>query len=135
MPCESPQCANKTFGNDTRAAQPRGFVRVVDNVAALVAVVDVKAAAFVDIGDKGSLDVLLNVERNSEPTTSIVTLFNNLAKFPSFVYLTSRQVVSLCVSVFFLKKNDKLTDQRSVLDERNQQWRVSVVVSNAATLR
>lgn len=90
MICEAPACVRAAAAESDALPAARGFVQVVDGAGALSLVAGVAAAAFADIGDKGSLDVLLNVVGNASAPSAVVTLFNNLEKFPSFVYLTSR---------------------------------------------
>jgi integrin alpha FG-GAP repeat containing protein 1 len=87
-PCTSDLCG----ASAPEAVTRRGFVRRVgDDVALLDDAADVLTASFVDLGDKGRLDILLNLANNGSRPLRSATLFNNVpvAGNGFFVQLTS----------------------------------------------
>jgi hypothetical protein len=84
-------CLNATLcgSSASESVERRGFVRVSGaQVAALDDAIDIMTASFVDLGDKGSLDILLNFAA-ADGTVHATTLFNNLERSKFFLYLTS----------------------------------------------
>jgi hypothetical protein len=84
-------CDNTTNcgSSASESVERRGFARMGGaEVSALDHAVDVMTASFVDLGDKGSLDILLNFAATNG-SVHAATLFNNLERSQFFLYLTS----------------------------------------------
>lgn len=88
VPCVEDRCGSSA----SAAVERRGFEqRRGADVALLDAAAGLLTASFVDLGDKGRLDVLLNFAANASAPVRAATLFNNapVAGNGFFLYLTT----------------------------------------------